>query len=170
MTHTDGLAVSVCESRSRARNRAGNVRNVGTIGQTVRMKTGMAKLLWMISGVVALGAGVVGIFLPLLPTVPFVLLAAFCFSRGNRRWEQWMIRHPKLGPVIVQWRTHRVVPLKAKILAISMMTISSAGAWIVLTTPYRWIPLGVCMVVAVWLWRLPHRVDGTPLRKAAADD
>jgi uncharacterized membrane protein YbaN (DUF454 family) len=137
------------------------VPHVDAIGHTAEMKAGVAKLLWMAAGLAALGAGIVGIFLPLLPTVPFALLAAFCFSRGNKRWERWMLEHPKLGPIIRQWRTHRVVPLKAKLLASVMMAVSSAGAWMTMPASYRWAPLAVCSIVALWLWRLPHAAPNT---------
>ncbi len=118
------------------------------------------KVFWMVSGIAALCAGIVGLFLPLLPTVPFVLLAAYCFSRGNKRWERWMLNHPRLGPIIVQWRQHRVVPLKAKLLATVMMAVSSIGAWISMPATYGWIPALICGLVAAWLWRLPHRIPG----------
>jgi uncharacterized membrane protein YbaN (DUF454 family) len=122
------------------------------------MEAGAMKVFWMISGIAALCAGIVGLFLPLLPTVPFVLLAAYCFSRGNKRWERWMLSHPRLGPIIVQWRQHRVVPLNAKRVATVMMAVSSLGAWVLLPQAFGWIPAFVCMLVAVWLWRFPHQI------------
>ena len=57
----------------------------------------MRPLLWL-AGAMALALGVIGIFLPVLPTTPFVLLAAYCFSRGSERWERWLLEHPQLGP------------------------------------------------------------------------
>jgi uncharacterized membrane protein YbaN (DUF454 family) len=128
------------------------------------MDAGAMKVFWMVSGIAALCAGIVGLFLPLLPTVPFILLAAYCFSRGNKRWERWMLSHPRLGPIILQWRQHRVVPLKAKQVATVMMALSSLGAWILLPQAFGWIPAFTCTLVAVWLWRLPHKIpDETPV-------
>jgi uncharacterized protein len=138
----------------------GRARKRAAFGHTVRMDAGAMKVFWMISGVAALCAGIVGLFLPLLPTVPFVLLAAYCFSRGNKRWERWMLSHPRLGPIIAQWRQHHVVPLKAKQLATVMMTISSVGAWLLMPAAYGWIPALICSLVAAWLWRLPHQIPG----------
>jgi uncharacterized membrane protein YbaN (DUF454 family) len=111
--------------------------------------------LWVAAGMVSMAAGIVGIALPVMPTVPFVLLAAFCFSRGCRRCEQWLLDHPKLGPPIRNWRRDRSVPLRAKQLAIGMMAVSSTFAWWLLAWPWRWMPAAACLLVSLWLWRLP---------------
>ena len=113
--------------------------------------------MWLAAGWLALAFGLVGIVLPLLPTVPFVLLAGYCFSRGSRRWERWLLQHRHLGPPLRDWREHRAVPLRAKQLATVMMAISSTGAAIVLPAKFGWIPGACCLAVAIWLWRLPTR-------------
>lgn len=114
---------------------------------------------WAGAGSVALGLGVAGIFLPLLPTTPFVLLAAFCFSRGSTRIDRWLTGHPRFGPMVRDWRTRHAVPRRAKQLATLMMTAGSAWAWWVLPGPWRWLPALCCAAVATWLWRLP---DASP--------
>lgn len=113
--------------------------------------------IWLLCGVLSLVTGVVGIVLPLLPTTPFVLLAAFCFSRGSARCEQWLLTHPRFGPMVQDWRAHRALPLRAKQLATAMMALSSIGSWWLLPTPVGWIPAVCCIAVATWLWRLPTR-------------
>lgn len=113
--------------------------------------------LWVGAGALALSTGIIGIFLPLLPTTPFVLLAAYCFARGSERIERWLLTHPRFGPMIRRWRDHRAIPLRAKQLAWTMMAIGSAWAWATLPTPWRWLPAAVCVVVALWMWRLPTR-------------
>lgn len=112
---------------------------------------------WLAGGACALGLGVAGIFLPLLPTTPFVLLAGFCFARGSQRWEAWLLAHPRLGPVVRDWRERRAVPLRAKQLA-SVTMVASCGwaAWVV-ESPWRFVPALCCAVVAAWLWSLPTR-------------
>ncbi|WP_240538532.1 YbaN family protein [Rhodoferax sp. PAMC 29310] len=110
----------------------------------------------MFCGVACLVAGVIGIALPLLPTTPFVLLAAFCFSRGSARYEQWMLNHTRFGPMVRHWRACRAVPLRAKQLASVMMTLSSVMAWWLLPPSVRWIPGASCALVAIWLWHLPN--------------
>ena len=121
------------------------------------MNAAFVRHLWIAAGAAALGLGVIGIVLPLLPTVPFVILAAFCFSKGSRRMERWMLEHPRLGPIIHDWREHHAVPLRAKQLATVMMAISCTGAWFLAPLKVAWIPTAACTAVAIWLWRLPTR-------------
>lgn len=118
--------------------------------------------VWLAAGGVSLLLGVVGAFVPLLPTVPFVLLAAFCFSRGSERCEQWLLEHPTLGPPVRQWREQRAVPLRAKRIAWSMMALSSVLAAWWLPAPWHWVPGLCCAAVALWLWRLPNAAAQPP--------
>jgi uncharacterized protein len=115
------------------------------------------RLLWAAAGALALVTGIVGIFLPLLPTTPFVLLAAFCFSRGSERCERWLLEHPRFGPMVHDWRERRAVPLRAKQLATVMMAAGSLWAAFTMPAAVAWLPGLVCAAVAVWLWRLPTR-------------
>ena len=112
--------------------------------------------LWLLAGACNLLAGIVGIFLPLLPTTPFVLLAAFCFARGSGRCEAWLLNHPRFGPMVRDWRANRAVPLRAKQLATLMMAFGSAWAWWVMPVRLGWLPALLCAAVAAWLWSLPH--------------
>jgi len=125
------------------------------------------RLLWATAGAVSLLLGIAGIFLPLLPTTPFVLLAAFCFSRGSARVEQWILAHPRFGPMVREWRAHRAVPRRAKQLATLMMTLASAWSWWVLAPPWRWLPAACCAVVAAWMWRLPDSARPAPMHARA---
>lgn len=113
--------------------------------------------VWLLCGLLCLITGVVGIVLPLLPTTPFVLLAAFCFSRGSARCEQWLLTHPRFGPMVRDWRANRALPLRAKQLATGMMAVSSIASWWWLPSPVGWLPGLCCTGVAIWLWRLPTR-------------
>jgi uncharacterized protein len=115
------------------------------------------RYFWMACGALALLLGVIGIFLPLLPTVPFVLLAAWCFSRGSERWERWMLAHRVFGPIVRDWRATRAVPLRAKQLASVMMAIGSAWAWWAMPHTIGWLPGVSCAAVLWWMWRLPTR-------------
>ncbi|MGH1350342.1 MAG: YbaN family protein [Methyloligellaceae bacterium] len=81
----------------------------------------MIKFLWKLSGFTCLVVGIIGIFLPLLPTTPFLLLAAFCFERGSERIHFWLVNHPRFGPPIENWRHHGAISKRAKTMAISMM-------------------------------------------------
>ena len=88
-------------------------------------------------GFCATGLGVVGIFLPVLPTVPLLLLAGACFARSSERFHQWLLNHHKLGPIIQHYISGQGIPLKAKLTAIGMI-------WIV-------IPVSVFIVHPLWL-------------------
>lgn len=121
--------------------------------------TALARPLWFLFGVIALVVGVIGIFLPLLPTTPFVLLAAACFARGSRRVEAWLLAHPRFGPMIADWRRSRAIPMRAKKLAIAMMAVSSAISAVLLSGVLAWVPALVCAAVAAWMWSLPTARD-----------
>ena len=78
----------------------------------------MMRLVYIAIGCTAVVLGVAGIFLPLLPTTPFLLLAAWAFARSSPRLEAWLVRHPRLGPPISAWRERGAIPARAKIVAI----------------------------------------------------
>ncbi len=75
------------------------------------------KVLWIALGWTSVGLGIVGAFLPLLPTTPFLLLAAFAFSRGSERLHDWLMTHPSLGPPIHNWQQHRAISRRVKLIA-----------------------------------------------------
>lgn len=75
-------------------------------------------------GWLSVALGVLGIFLPLLPTTPFLLLAAACFMRSSKRFYLWLVEHPRLGPWIRDYLAGEGIPRKAKIYAISLMWVS----------------------------------------------
>lgn len=73
--------------------------------------------------------GGIGIILPVLPTTPFLLISLWAFSASSPRLHQWLYTHPRFGPWLVAWSRHHVIPVKAKILAVTMMT----GSWVYVT-------------------------------------
>ena len=113
------------------------------------------RLLWLLGGFLALGLGLIGVVTPVLPTVPFVLLAAWCFSKGSARWEAWLLAHPRWGPMVRDWRARHAVPRRAKWLAWSMMSVSCAIAFWKAPLWAASLALIICLSVALWMWRLP---------------
>ncbi len=79
------------------------------------------RAVWFAVGLVALGLGAIGVFLPLLPTTPFILLAAFAFARSSKRWHFWLHRHKTFGPIIRDWRRHGTIGRRAKIVGVLSM-------------------------------------------------
>lgn len=120
---------------------------------------GPLRLLLLGLGWLCVALGMVGAVLPLLPTTPFLLLAAWAFARTSRRFHDWLYDHRHFGPVLRQWRDHRVIPPKAKIIAIAAM--SASLAWVLfLTRNPVWVPLAMSAVmipVAAWLLSRPSR-------------
>ncbi len=84
------------------------------------------KQIYIFLGGLFLVIGVIGAFLPLLPTTPFLLLAGFFFSKGSDKFHQWLLNHKHFGPPIHDWNEHGIIRLKHKILATSMLIISAS--------------------------------------------
>jgi hypothetical protein len=113
--------------------------------------------LLLLLAVASLALGVLGLFLPVVPTVPFVLLAAWAAARSSPRLSRWLENHPRLGPYIADWRHGGAVRRRAKWTASALMSISAAG--MLLWIGPRWqvfAAIGVLGIVLVWLWRRPE--------------
>lgn len=87
------------------------------------------RTLYKVAGFILVGLAVLGIFLPLLPTTPLLLLAAACFSRSSERWHHWLLNHRTFGPIIRNWQERRCMPRRAKGVAILMIILF--GGWAV---------------------------------------
>ena len=82
------------------------------------------KYILTILGCITLALGVLGAFLPVLPTTPFLLLSAFFFLRGNMKLYDWLMNHPRLGVYIKNFTIHKAIPLRVKIIAISTLWLT----------------------------------------------
>lgn len=115
------------------------------------------RLLWQALAALALLLGLVGIVVPGLPTVPFLLLSAWAAGRGWPALEAWLLAHPRHGPVIRRWRDHGAIPRRAKWLASAMM-LASATVLALSALPLA-VRVGVPVfmaAVALWMWRRPE--------------
>jgi uncharacterized membrane protein YbaN (DUF454 family) len=75
------------------------------------------RYVWLTAGLLSLVCGLIGVVLPLVPTVPFMLLAAFCFARSSDRLHDWLVTHPRFGPAIQDWRDYKAIGRRGKKLA-----------------------------------------------------
>lgn len=87
-------------------------------------------------GFVCVGLGVLGAFLPVLPTTSFLLVALWAFSRSSRRFHDWLYNHPRWGPRLQEWKAHGTIPVKVKVTAICTM-LASLG-FMVFVAHSRW--------------------------------
>jgi uncharacterized membrane protein YbaN (DUF454 family) len=122
------------------------------------------RFLWVQVAFAALGTvflltGIVGVFLPLLPTTPFLLLAAACYARSSRRFYNRLMNHPAFGPLIVEWRTYRSIPWRTKLVAMTTMFLTF-GSSILFFVHDGWLQSALTffgLMMLVWMYRIPSR-------------
>jgi uncharacterized protein len=115
--------------------------------------------LFLVVGALALLLGIAGVFLPLLPATPLLILAAACFARAYRPFYEWMLRHRWIGPMLHDWYIHRSLPYGTKVLAIVTMLVSF-GISITFFVRPTWLKVVLALValgLATWLYRIPSR-------------
>ncbi|MCL4409376.1 MAG: YbaN family protein [Gammaproteobacteria bacterium] len=121
----------------------------------------MAMLCWRFIAFLAIKMAAVGVVVPGVPTVPFILLAAWSAGKGWPQLERWLLQHEKYGPLILAWRHERAIPRSAKWLATAMMLFSVVT---LLVSPAPIVPKVILpiflVVVAAWLWT--RREPGLP--------
>lgn len=121
------------------------------------------RILWFAVAVTSLALGAIGVLLPVLPTTPFLLLAAFSAARSSTRLHGWLLRHRVFGPLIRDWQAHRTVSRRAKLVASATMAASAAVLFAV--GPSTWLAAGITALmasVACWLWLRPEPATSRP--------
>lgn len=103
---------------------------------------------WTLLGMLCLLLGAVGLVLPLLPTTPFVLLAAGCFARSSPRMHQWLLNNALFGPVLQDWERNRCVSRRVKRVALTMMLVVG-GTSVLLFVPQGWLMLLAFILIGV---------------------
>lgn len=113
--------------------------------------------IWVLLGSLSLGLGVIGIPLPVLPTTPFILLAAFCFGKGSPRLRHWLENHPTFGKPILTWEDHGAIAPRHKRMAAVMMA-ATFGLSLVLGLPTHVLIIqAVCLSgAALYVLTRPH--------------
>jgi len=119
----------------------------------------LVRAVYIGAGTLFLVLGIVGIFLPLLPTTPFVLLAAACYARGSRRFYDWLLANRAFGPMILEWRRHRSLPYRTKVTSIALMsvTLGVSIVFFVESLQLKLLLVLVGLALSIWMYRIPSR-------------
>lgn len=114
------------------------------------------RALWLGLGMASVALGAVGAFMPILPTVPFLILAAFAFSRSNRAWEEKLLNHPRYGPPLRAWREKGLISRAGKKAATGAFAVSIALGLLLMPLPWSLIPPAVAVICLSWIWTRPE--------------
>jgi uncharacterized protein len=116
----------------------------------------MRAIAYRIAGLLALAVGVVGIFLPLIPTVGPMILAAFCFAKSDPAWEARILADPRFGPHIRAWRERGAISRKGKAAASAALVASAGLSLALMRWPYSAIPSIVAVIVGTFVLTRPE--------------
>ena len=111
----------------------------------------MRRALYRVLGLISVGLGIIGAVLPIMPTVPFLLLAVYFFARSNPEWEQRILDHPTWGPQVRDWRERRAISRKSKTIAILAMAAGAVFTWYTLGEPYYFISVAILVIAGGWI-------------------
>jgi len=130
------------------------------VGKRVLL-TPIKRILLIIAGVLSLVLGVIGAFVPLLPTVPLVLLAAYCFGRSSERLHQWLLHHRYFGPIIDSFQAGKGIPKRVKYRTIAIIWLSMGfSCWMVAKLWLCVMLVCIGLAVSIYLLRLPDYQNG----------
>ncbi|OBX35938.1 inner membrane protein YbaN [Halomonas elongata] len=116
----------------------------------------LARVWWVALASLSFGIGLLGLFLPLLPTTEFMLAAVYCASRGSPRLEAWIRSRRYVGPLLESWETERAIPSRAKFAALGMIGASMVMIFLHLGEGWlRWVIVVLLGAVAAWLVSRP---------------
>ena len=117
------------------------------------------RVLLVAAGTVCVALGILGLFVPVLPTTPFLLLAAACYARASNRFYNWLLNNRTFGPTIREWRRYRSIPYRTKLTAIGLMavTLTSSIVFFVRNPALQAALAGFGVLLGVWLYRIPSR-------------
>ena len=126
----------------------------------------MKRQFYLAAGLVSLALGGIGVLLPLLPTVPFMILAAFCFANSSPRLESWLVEHHIFGHHITNWRERRAITRRGKWAATVAFAVSGILALIFVKLPWNLVPIAAALITGSWIWtrnepdaeKLPARI------------
>ncbi|MDZ3831252.1 MAG: YbaN family protein [Sphingopyxis sp.] len=116
----------------------------------------MKRHFYFVCGCLSLALGGIGAVLPLLPTVPFIILAAFCFARSSPKLEAWLVHHPSFGPHIVAWRDKGAISRKGKVAGLLGFAFSILISLVLAPWPWMLVPVVAAVIGGSWIWTRPE--------------
>lgn len=117
----------------------------------------LRRLAWAALAWCSIGAGTAGVFLPLLPTTPFLLFAAWAGSRASPRFERWLYHHPRFGPSLRAWEQEGAIATRAKLLATLLMSLSWVLLWLLNAATLMLVTTAVLFSgLLIFLWSRPR--------------
>lgn len=111
----------------------------------------MKRPIYRALGLLSVGLGAVGAVLPIMPTVPFLLLAVYFFARSSPELEQKILDDPTWGPQVKDWRERRAISRKSKTIAIVAMAVGAVFTWYTLGAPYYYVSLAILVICGSWI-------------------
>ena len=110
-------------------------------------------------GLVSVGLGIVGMFLPVMPSTIFFLIGLWAFSKSSVRFHGWLYNHPRFGQSLRDWHQHRAIPLKAKMMAVALISLSFFVILVFVAQAWLLILLGIVLgAVVVFIVTRPHNI------------
>jgi uncharacterized membrane protein YbaN (DUF454 family) len=130
-----------------------------------RRVTGLRRALYVVAGLFFVGLAFLGVFLPVLPTTPFLLLASFFFVRSSNRLNNWLLRSRLLGGFLRDWQKHRGVRLRVKVVALLVLVVAVAASAYFGDLPWYLVLMlvGLASIGAIVVLRLPVIRDAGPI-------
>ena len=122
------------------------------------------KYLFLAAGFISMIFGFIGMFLPILPTTPFMILAAFCFSKSSERLHKWLLSRPNIGKLIIDWEKHGVIRMKAKIYS-TIVIIPLFSYTLIFVNVNNWIKALLVLIalsVLSFIWSRPSKPLKSP--------
>jgi hypothetical protein len=116
----------------------------------------MRRLIYLGLGFASVALGALGVVLPLLPTVPFMLLAAFFFARSSPRLEAWIVENPRFGPHVRAWRERGAISAKGKRAALAAFAFSAVLGLVLLPFPWLLVPAAAALIGGSWIATRPE--------------
>lgn len=123
-------------------------------------------MLLKIAGIFFVGLAMLGVILPILPTTPFLLVAAACFAKSSPRLHQMLLDNRVFGPLIYHWEQSRSIPKKGKVIALTSIIIAtSISCYTLNSIGLKLLVIGLVIWPFVFLWRLPVSDGNAPFKK-----